>query len=60
MWFIAVAIAFCAGILAGYQLPGWIDAWRAYRRRKTFRLSVLQQYKLTPEGRVGRQDGVRS
>ncbi len=52
MWIVSIAFSFCLGILAGYQLPVWLDAWRAYRRRKTFRLTVLQQY--APQ--AGKQD----
>jgi len=44
MWIVSIAFSFCLGILVGYQLPVWLEAWRAYRRRKTFRLTVLQQY----------------
>lgn len=44
MWIVSIALSFSLGILAGYQLPVWLAAWRAWRRRKTFRLSVLQQY----------------
>lgn len=55
MWIVSVAFAFCLGILTGYQLPSWLAAWRAYRYRKTFKLSVLKQYTPTAERRAANQ-----
>lgn len=56
MWIVSIAFSFCLGILAGYQLPVWLAAWRAWRRRKTFRLAVLQQYKPAAELQAGQQN----
>lgn len=53
MWIVSVALAFCLGILTGYQLPSWLDAWRAYRYRKTFKLNVLKQYTPVSGRRAG-------
>lgn len=44
MWIALIAVSFCLGLLAGYQLPVWLSAWRSWRHRKTFRLTVLKQY----------------
>lgn len=44
MWIVSVVFFFCLGLLAGYQLPLWLSAWRAWRRRRAFRLTVLRQY----------------
>lgn len=44
MWIVSVIFSFCLGVLAGYQLPIWLDAWRTYRCRKAFRLNLLEQY----------------
>lgn len=45
MWIVSLVFSFCLGLLAGYQLPLWISAWRTWRRRRNFRLTVLRQYK---------------
>ncbi|BBI99546.1 hypothetical protein FGKAn22_12390 [Ferrigenium kumadai] len=44
MLVVSIIFSFCLGMLAGYQLPVWLEAWRTYRRHKTFRLTVLEQY----------------
>lgn len=44
MLIVSIVFSFCLGMLAGYQLPVWLEAWRSYRRRKAFRLTVLEQY----------------
>lgn len=55
MWIATVVLSFCMGVLAGYQLPLWLDAWSAYRRRKAFRLIVLQQYTTANEQQARQQ-----
>lgn len=45
MWIFTVVLSFASGVLACSQLPAWLATWRAYRRHKTFKLTVLRQYK---------------
>jgi len=48
MWIVIIVFAFSLGVLAGYQLPIWLTAWHAYRRRKTFKIKALKQYVPSP------------
>jgi len=45
MWTVTAVFSFAAGVLVCSQLPAWLATWRAYRRHKTFKLTVLRQYK---------------
>ncbi|MFZ5503476.1 MAG: hypothetical protein ACOY3V_08135 [Pseudomonadota bacterium] len=41
---LVAAFSFCLGLLMGYQLPVFLAWWRAYRRRRAYKLSVLRPY----------------
>lgn len=56
MWIVSAVFFFCLGLLAGYQLPVWLAAWRAWRRRRGFRLTVLRQYKPAAEQQAAPQE----
>ncbi len=51
----SIVFSFCLGMLAGYQLPVWLEAWRSYRRRQAFHLTVLEQY--TPQSKQRGKSG---